>query len=199
MNFKYLDCLSQQNGANSLHTLRIRLLELLPARRRSSRIHCQLRNVRFLDASDYEALSYCWGDTNPSTPIQLSSAPESAAASESEFDPNSELFHVGPNLHSALRRLRDTKKPRILWIDAICIDQKNDKEKATQIKYMGEIYSRANQVVIWLGEEAERSHKAFKMIARWAKLDSVEEFMGMTGYDGPKHPVADGSFTTASK
>lgn len=189
MEFKYLDSLSQQTDVESLHTLRIRLLELLPARRKSSPIRCRLNTVRLSNACDYEALSYCWGDPSPSTHIHLSSAPDS----------DSQLFSVGPNLHSALRHLRDAKVSRILWIDAICIDQNNEREKPTQVKSMGEIYGRATQVVIWLGEEADKSHKAFKMIARWAKLDSVEEFMGRTGYNKPKRHAADASFTTASK
>lgn len=88
---------------------------------------------------------------------------------------------------------------RILWIDAICIDQNIEREKPTQIKSMGEIYSRTTQGVIWLGGEVNKSHKAFKMIARWAKLDSVEEFMGRTGYDGPMYHIANASLATASK
>ncbi|KAH0433867.1 heterokaryon incompatibility protein [Colletotrichum camelliae] len=37
------------------------------------------------------------------------------------------------------------------WIDAICIDQKNDNEKADQVQLMGEIYKSASSVVAWLG------------------------------------------------
>ena len=42
-----------------------------------------------------------------------------------------------------------------LWIDAICIDQKNDAEKAIQIGLMGEIYASAGKVFIWLGKESK--------------------------------------------
>ncbi|PMD44844.1 heterokaryon incompatibility [Hyaloscypha variabilis F] len=41
-----------------------------------------------------------------------------------------------------------------LWVDAICINQKDDVEKATQISLMKEIYSFAEEVVIWLGFSA---------------------------------------------
>lgn len=40
----------------------------------------------------------------------------------------------------------------VLWIDTICIDQQNADEKALQIPLMGEIYRRATEVTIWLGE-----------------------------------------------
>jgi len=41
----------------------------------------------------------------------------------------------------------------LIWIDAICIDQDNEDEKSTQILLMGDIYSGASRVIIWLGEE----------------------------------------------
>ncbi|GAB1317001.1 Heterokaryon incompatibility domain-containing protein [Madurella fahalii] len=43
-----------------------------------------------------------------------------------------------------------------LWIDAVCIDQDNPPEKATQIPLMGEIYSRAGRVLAWLGADESR-------------------------------------------
>jgi hypothetical protein len=57
----------------------------------------------------------------------------------------------------ALRRLREARESP-LWIDAICINQKDNAEKATQIPLMGDIYSQTEQVIIWLGySEAERA------------------------------------------
>lgn len=47
-----------------------------------------------------------------------------------------------------------------LWIDAVCIDQSNAREKAAQIPLMGEVYSRAGRVLAWLGAE-ERRLKVF--------------------------------------
>jgi hypothetical protein len=39
-----------------------------------------------------------------------------------------------------------------LWVDQICIDQCNEVEKVSQIAMMGDIYSRASVVIIYLGE-----------------------------------------------
>ena len=60
------------------------------------------------------------------------------------------------NLARALRRMISLQKRtscvRLLWIDQICINQKNDLEKAEQIAMMGDIYNAANVVMIYLGE-----------------------------------------------
>lgn len=60
---------------------------------------------------------------------------------------------VTVNCASALRRLRDQSHERILWIDAICIDQRNSSERSHQVELMAEIYSNASQVLAYLGEE----------------------------------------------
>jgi hypothetical protein len=44
---------------------------------------------------------------------------------------------------------------RILWVDAICINQGDNTEKAGQIQYMAEIYSKASRVIVWLGPLGE--------------------------------------------
>ena len=51
----------------------------------------------------------------------------------------------------ALQRLRNTSEPRLLWIDAICIDQHNIKDRNHQVARMRDIYAHALRVLIWLG------------------------------------------------
>jgi hypothetical protein len=41
--------------------------------------------------------------------------------------------------------------PAWFWTDAICINQADDKEKSVQVKGMGETYSNASCVLVWLG------------------------------------------------
>jgi hypothetical protein len=69
---------------------------------------------------------------------------------------------IGPNLSEFLLcyleqhfRLFAREPVWDLWIDAICIDQKNALEKAIQIGLMGEIYASAGKVLIWLGKESK--------------------------------------------
>ncbi|KAG0645851.1 Heterokaryon incompatibility protein [Hyphodiscus hymeniophilus] len=71
----------------------------------------------------------------------------------SGFEPiEIKLFEVRSR---ALRRLRHHEKERVLWVDAICIDQEDDKERGHQVGLMCKIYSKAHQVLIWLGEKSQ--------------------------------------------
>jgi len=70
-------------------------------------------------------------------------------------------FLVTSNLYSALVHLRNPDSDISLWIDAICINQKNDSEKGSQVQRMGEIYYRSKRTVIWLGEGGFLSREAF--------------------------------------
>jgi hypothetical protein len=58
---------------------------------------------------------------------------------------------ISAGLRDALDRIRDTEKSRILWADALCINQQDDKERASQVRLMGLIYWKAQRVHIWLG------------------------------------------------
>ena len=62
-----------------------------------------------------------------------------------------------PNLDVALRRFRSPKEPRILWVDAICINQQSVVERGTQVALMLDIYARAENVQIWLGPASMNS------------------------------------------
>lgn len=60
---------------------------------------------------------------------------------------------VTRNLEGALRRLRSCSLDRILWIDALCINQKDVQERGQQVQLMARIYASARQVLVWLEEE----------------------------------------------
>ncbi|OCL07959.1 HET-domain-containing protein [Glonium stellatum] len=136
----------------------IRLVELLPSVLGWSGIQCTLRAVPLQGAPVYEALSYTWGAEEPAHQISC----------------NEKTMIVGPNLFHALGRLRFRTTARLLWIDAICINQKDFKEKNHQIPLMGSIYAQAKRVVIWLGEEADDSSKALALISKLGKIDDDE-------------------------
>ncbi|KAF2232480.1 HET-domain-containing protein [Viridothelium virens] len=127
----------------------IRLLDILPG---SGLIKCNLRTQSLPTSThgSYEALSYFWG-----TPSALK------VITVDGFS-----FSITPNLHAALLRLRgsDSEGPRTMWIDAICIDQKNLLEKNTQIPLMRDIYSFCRRVVIWLGEHDVLTESALEGI-----------------------------------
>jgi hypothetical protein len=99
----------------------IRLIEPPPDLGVSSDICCKIRHVILDDEIKYKALSYVWGDPNITLPILV----------------NAKLYHVTAHCHAALCRLRGMAMYH-LWVDAICINQKDDMEKATQIPLMND-------------------------------------------------------------
>jgi hypothetical protein len=70
-------------------------------------------------------------------------------------------FYVTKTVYSALYNLRSHTLDLALWVDAICINQKDDAEKGNQVQRMGEIYGRSKRTIIWLGEGGFFSRKAF--------------------------------------
>lgn len=52
-----------------------------------------------------------------------------------------------------------------MWIDAICINQSSNAERNIQVSKMAEIYSRANNVCIWLGDSDATREKAMDFIS----------------------------------
>ncbi|KAJ6282319.1 ankyrin repeat-containing domain protein, partial [Bipolaris maydis] len=73
--------------------------------------------------------------------------------------------------------LRPVDGYRILWIDAVCIDQGDEKEKGHQVQQMGEIYQMAERVIIWLGTGSEDS-------------DNLMEFLGTLSSNTEVHSTS---------
>jgi hypothetical protein len=91
------------------------------------------------DLHPYICLSYVWGDLKDKTIIRI----------------NGRTFRIGKNLSSFLRHARRTLPSIYFWIDALCIDQSNTKERNEQVQQMGKIYTLAQTVLIWLGDDLE--------------------------------------------
>lgn len=58
----------------------------------------------------------------------------------------------------------DLEAGDLIWADAICIDQANLYEKSYQIMRMGQIYSKAEHTVVWLGKEDCNTHYAVELM-----------------------------------
>jgi hypothetical protein len=121
----------------------------------SDEIECELRQrklpaqVSLDDTLAYEALSYAWGDPEKRGCIDLCGS----------------RFPVTCNLVEALRHLRLSDRDRLLWVDAICINQYDKKEKEIQVQSMYTIYRLAQRVVAWLGLQDNASHRAFSLMS----------------------------------
>lgn len=122
-----------------------------------------LRGILFdvsLDDStvDFEALSYVWG-----------AAYENAGTIDLG---GGQCLELRPNLRDALHNLRHESSTRRLWIDAICINQADHREKGTQVMLMAEIYTRGISVLIWLGLPGPRSQLGLEILAFLASSDA---------------------------
>ncbi|KAH7327451.1 heterokaryon incompatibility protein-domain-containing protein [Rhexocercosporidium sp. MPI-PUGE-AT-0058] len=118
----------------------IRLLYLQPGRFDDD-IHLKVKVVSLDDPPPYRALSYVWGPPPHESSI---------------FCHGKELL-VSESCVAALRHLRGKYTVKILWIDAICIDQSSLEERGHQVKLMGDVYSNAQRTWIWLGESTSES------------------------------------------
>lgn len=112
----------------------IRLVQLLPELSSGGVIQCTISHET-TDAL-YTCLSYRWGAPEPSGPILIDNRP----------------FQVRRNLWEFLNMARENEEAAIIyWIDALCIDQLKTSERNHSVAQMGEIYSRAACVYVWLG------------------------------------------------
>ena len=116
---------------------------------------CTIRHFPIHEYPEYFALSYVWGD----------------GAQDREILANEALLYISRHLLQGMSNMlllfeRDHPDNRWLWIDAVCIDQRNPEEKAIQVPLMGEIYSRAQQVLIWCGDTSDHDVDAL-CVFRW--------------------------------
>ncbi|KAH7120900.1 heterokaryon incompatibility protein-domain-containing protein [Dendryphion nanum] len=112
----------------------IRLLTLYPGSPKED-IACHLEVVSLDSNPQYETLSYAWGCQELVKPIYLNNQP----------------VRITENLHAALQHLRLQDDCLCLWVDAICIDQKNLSERSAQVAMMRDIYRSSTRVYVWLG------------------------------------------------
>ncbi|OBR14874.1 Heterokaryon incompatibility protein [Colletotrichum higginsianum IMI 349063] len=116
---------------------------------------------RPIDPQSYVAMSYSWGPEQPTTSIFL----------------NGTEIDVRVNLEAGLRRFRTMdyfKRGGKVWIDALCINQDDDAEKASQIPLMGSIYKLAANVIVWLGPESDGSSKVIDTLQKLSSLYRTE-------------------------
>lgn len=135
-----------------LKTRQTRLLVLQPAKSTSSELRAELVCSSLLANPNYEALSYTWGDTSVRKPMTLCKQP----------------FFVLENLDAALRSLRHTRKDRVIWVDALCINQQDLDERRQQVQQIRVIYEQAQQVIIWLGEPGDGGRAGIKRLNFWS-------------------------------
>ncbi|KAK1447352.1 hypothetical protein CMEL01_09191 [Colletotrichum melonis] len=73
---------------------------------------------------------------------------------------------VGGELFRALRRMRSKEggEPLRIWVDALCINQQDLKERNEHVKVMGRVYAGASRTRVWLGESTEMDFHAVRTL-----------------------------------
>lgn len=112
-----------------------RLLSILPSHDESSEISCELHHHELSTCPHYEAISYTWGNEDATKRLLV----------------NGTVFKVRPNLHAALKAFRKPHEAKLIWVDAVCINQQDQGERNRQVLQMNQIYSQAQAVDVWLG------------------------------------------------
>lgn len=121
----------------------IRLLEIVPGSPLNT-IECNILYMSLGSPVEYGALSWTWRSDGCAVPILV----------------NGNAIDISQNLFSALLHLRKRQVP-LLWVDYICINQEDLKERASQVKLMKDVYQTAHCVWVWLGDEDKLSTQAF--------------------------------------
>lgn len=153
----------------------IRLLSIKPGFP-TEPIQCAFVTVADLaESPPYDALSYVWGTDESPDPISCNGVQVTVTRQLADALkhlrrypgwrsvipwPKDHPLHSSKNAWNGFARNRHENhkdgigdQQALLWVDALCINQKDDNERANQVKMMGKIYARASNVSIWLGKE----------------------------------------------
>jgi len=120
---------------------------------------------------DFMALSYVWGDASKRRELLV------VEAEDALCPPNpatTKRLSVTANLAEALQYFPWPDKHKIIWIDAICINQEDLVERAEQIKFMPRIYSSAGTVIAWLGAPTHDNNLAMTLLHRISESVHVD-------------------------
>ena len=82
-----------------------------------------------------------WGDPSKRLPIFV----------------NGQEHHITTNLYRALRRIRNDTEVRVLWADALCINQNDSRERSHQVSLMKDIYSSTQEAILFIGDHKSDS------------------------------------------
>lgn len=156
----------------------IRLIALWPGPPDSD-IHVDIFHTQYSpEQVEYEALSYVWGSPERRESIVVEKSPHKEVLENllpgppivvhppveqrTGTSPGNSIttLAITENLAMALKHLRRPDTCRILWVDAICINQDDVAERSIEVASMGDIFRNALQVVVWLGPDGDYGHLA---------------------------------------
>ena len=163
----------------------VRLMKLVQGEP-NSRIEVELMTVPFRKLGThyrFEALSYHWGEDDAAKPIFIRDISRPPPKIDSLYQsvnraqaPENEI-RIKYNLFEALYHLRSQEQDLWLWVDALCIDQDNPKEKEVQVARIADVYVAAENVLIWLGAGNERTTQAIQLLHDLAHVEQPSDII----------------------
>jgi Heterokaryon incompatibility protein (HET) len=131
----------------------IRLLTVEPTHSREGALRYAFSKASLNGrAPPFTAVSYCWGQSEPEQTIYVGLT----------------AVKVTETVHNVLREVL-ASGAALVWIDQVCIDQRNTGERSSQVALMGMIYSRADRVLVYLGEAGEYTSLAVDFIEHYRR------------------------------
>ncbi|KAM3064731.1 hypothetical protein ACMFMF_011776 [Clarireedia jacksonii] len=137
-----------------------RVLLLLPSESSSSPLECRLQVVSMDEAPYYQALSYSWDPNMDPQWIYVDGT----------------RISVNLNLACAMLQIRsESRAPRVLWIDALCINLIDTSERNLQVSLIPLIFKNAVKTIVWLGYETSTSYLAMGYLSSFEDLPRQTE------------------------
>ncbi|KAK5711210.1 hypothetical protein LTR17_018502 [Elasticomyces elasticus] len=135
----------------------IRLLALEPGGYHDPLL-ARLLLVSLHDMPVYTTISYVWGDPSKTSELVICGT----------------RLSVPLNTALALRRMRLDDIVLVMWIDSICINQKDIHERGQQVSIMGDIYRRSVGNLIHLTDDHIMGERAVRLASQIDKEARVE-------------------------
>jgi hypothetical protein len=139
-----------------------RLIEIQTATKsrnlfQSEGLHLKLTERDVVNPEAYNALLYTWGPQTPSRRVRVDAEVKGYTSGH---------LLITQSLEYALLSLRDSYKCTLpLFVDQICINQKDKADKSQQVQLMGEIYTNCSRVIVWLGPSTRLSDRFMNFTA----------------------------------
>lgn len=145
---------------------------------------CRLYKKPLTTATQYEAVSWVWGDKKERESksikiLQRKFIGDKTIGSKITGGKTTETkafeVRIPKNLDIALQQLRDEKQSRFLWVDRLCIHQKDTKEVERQMAKMDRIYQAATNVCICVGTKGDNSDLVPTFVKKILNMESLDE------------------------
>lgn len=115
---------------------------------------CELYDAPFNDDLRFRAISYAWGSDKLTHRIKCNDMIMAVTQSVADMFSSTAISDLCIDMP--------------LWVDAVCINQRDDDEKAAQVRMMASLYSQAEEVIVWLGTARDDSDSAMRQIKAWS-------------------------------